>query len=110
MSSEPTVACVLRSGGIYTEEWVDRLRRDVAANLAIPHRFVCLTDMAPDCETLPLRDPWTGWWSKLELFRPGNFNGPVLYLDLDVIVVGDLTEIVSHPHEFTMCEDYYRRH
>lgn len=27
---------------------------------------------------------WPGWFSKLELFRPGLFMGPVLYLDLDV--------------------------
>lgn len=108
--ADPTIACVLRSGGIYDERWVDRLRAGVERHITRPYRFVCLTDLEPDCETIALERAWQGWWSKIELFRPGLFEGQVIYLDLDVIVVGDLGEIVSHPHKFTMAQDYYRRH
>ncbi len=105
-----TVACVLRSGGIYTPEWVDRLQRGVAGHLSLPHRFVCLSDMDVACTRIPLRSSWPGWWAKIELFQPGLFRGTVLYLDLDVIVTGSLDTIASHEHTFTMAHDYYRPH
>jgi hypothetical protein len=33
---------------------------------------------------------WPNWWSKIELFRPGLFDGPVLYIDLDNVITGPL--------------------
>lgn len=93
-----TVACVLRSGGVYNQEWVKRLRRGVAEHLARPHRFVCLTDQEIEAEgvvTAPLFYNWPGWWSKVELFRPDLFAGPVLYLDLDSLVVGPLDDLIA---------------
>lgn len=92
-----TVACVLRHGGKvgYNAEWVVKLRNSVARNLAQPHRFVCLSDCAVDCERIPLINSGPGFWSKLELFRPGLFNTPVLYIDLDTVICGNLDHIVS---------------
>jgi hypothetical protein len=108
LQSDLTVACVLRSGGIYDATWVSRLQRGVARHLGLPHRFVCLSDVEVPCERIPLMNRWPGWWSKLELFRPGIFGGRVLYLDLDTVVVGSLDAIASHPHHFTMAHEYYR--
>ncbi len=102
------VACVLRSGGIYDAGWVAKLQRGVARHLGLPHRFVCLSDVEVSCERIPLEQPWRGWWSKIELFRPGLFSGPVLYLDLDTIVVRSLDTIAGHPHGFTMAHEFYR--
>lgn len=103
-----TVACVLRSGGIYNATWVDALRRGVEKHLRTPHFFVCLTDMEVDCEKIPLVTEWGRWWAKLELFRPGLFDGPVLYFDLDTVIVGDLAKLADYPHHFTMAHEYYR--
>jgi len=89
-----TIACVLRSGGIYTAEWVDRLARKVARH-APAHRFVCLSDMDAPCERIPLVHGWPGWWAKIELFRPGMFEGRVLYLDLDVLPVAPLEPLAD---------------
>jgi hypothetical protein len=108
LRSELTVACVLRSGGIYDATWVARLQRGVARHLGLPHRFVCLSDVEVPCERIPLVNRWPGWWSKLELFRPGIFGGRVLYLDLDTVVVGSLDAIGAHPHHFTMAHEYYQ--
>ena len=33
-----------------------------------------------------IHESWRGFWSKVELFRPGLFEFPVLFLDLDTIV------------------------
>jgi hypothetical protein len=41
---------------------------------------------------IPLKHDWPGWWAKLEAFR---LRGPVLYLDLDSVVVGDLTPLLN---------------
>jgi len=52
-----------------------------------------------------LEHDWEGWWSKLELFKPGLFYGPVLYLDLDTIVTGSLDEFCSNIEGFGMLQD-----
>lgn len=85
-----TIACVLRSGGVYDAEWVAKLQRGVARHMTLPHRFVCLSDVDVPCERIPLVTDWPGWWSKIELFRKGLFDGPVLYTDLDSVITGPL--------------------
>jgi len=106
--SELTIACVLRSGGIYTDAWVERLQRGIERNITTPHSFVCLSDVPVSCKRIPLITDWPGWWSKLELFRPGLFDGPVLYFDLDTLIVGNLDRIVRHKHVFTGAHEYNR--
>lgn len=102
----PTIACVLRSGGRYTAEWVHRLKRGIERHASEPHRFVCLSDIeVPGVEVIPLREGWPGWWSKIELFRPGLLTGPTLYLDLDVVVVGDVAPLLSACSSFTMVHE-----
>jgi hypothetical protein len=95
------VACVLRQGGKvgYDAAWVEKLQNSVSRNLTIPHRFVCLSDVDVPCERIPLvqvsdtKSP--GWWAKLQLFRPGLFDGPVLYFDLDTVITSNLDELVN---------------
>lgn len=117
------IACVLRSGGVYDAEWVRKLRDGVARHMTLPHRFVCLSDVDVPCERIPLEYDWEvltankpaghdwrvapRWWSKIELFRSGLFDGPVLYLDLDTIVVGDIAPLIAD--EFTMAADPWQR-
>lgn len=103
-----TIACVLRSGGIYDAAWVRKLRDGVARNLTLPHRFVCLSDVDVPCDRIPLVEGWKGWWSKIELFRFGQFVGPVLYFDLDTVIVGSLDKIAAYDHRFTMAHEFYR--
>lgn len=102
-----TVACVLRSGGQYDASWVGRLERAAARHLA-PDRFVCLSDMDVPCERIPLEHGWPGWWSKLELFRPGLFDGTVFYVDLDTLLVGDCTAVWGYTGRFAMLRDFMR--
>lgn len=102
-----TVACVLKSGGIYDATWVARLKAGVARHLPIEHRFVCLSDIDVPCERIPLVNGWPGWWSKMELYR---LDGPVLALDLDTAIVGDLCHIaaVSCRQPLILLRDFYR--
>lgn len=111
-----TVACILRSGGVYDATWVRKLRDGVARHLTLPHRFVCLTDMVRDVqsagvEAIALPESWPGWWSKMCLWHPDvELIGRTLYFDLDTVVVGSLDAIAAYPHRFTMAHEFYRPH
>lgn len=100
------IVCVLKSGGIYDAEWVRKLRDGVGRNLSHPHQFVCLSDVPVPCERIPLEHDWPGWWSKIELFRPGVIQGPTLYLDLDTIITGPLEAFIDLPYDFAMLENF----
>ncbi len=90
------VLCVLKSGGDYDVTYVEKLRNMVARNVTIPYRFVCLTDMPVSCcQTISLKDNLPGWWSKIELFRPGLVSADrIIYFDLDTIIVGNIDEFL----------------
>jgi hypothetical protein len=112
-----TVACVLRSGGEYRPEHVQALAEGVKRHMPkpkgrreqSPYRFVCLSDVpVPGVPVWPIRPDFPGWWSKLRLFSPGGLYGRCLYLDLDSIVVGDLSEIAAYDGPFAMLSDFYR--
>lgn len=108
MSAPTPVIVCLKWGTRYPGAYVNRLARAVAAHLAVPHRFVCLTDetddLAPGVEALPIppfpleRAFWShGIWPKLTLFTPGLFpdGTKVLFLDLDLMVTGDLAPFLD---------------
>jgi hypothetical protein len=107
------IACVLRGGGAYSSEWVWNLHRQIK-DQGIDLPFTCITDTdAADldfCDEIILR-PYMcpGWWSKLELFSPQD-NSDYLYLDLDTLVTGDLSPILSIVKEsqsLWMLRDFY---
>lgn len=102
----PTFACVLRSGGEYHAGHVAWLQRQVERHYPHPHRFVCLSDVDVDCERIPLEHDWPGWWAKIELFR--HDLGRVFYLDLDTVLVGDITPLVDGVHGFAMLRSMSR--
>lgn len=110
-----TIACVLKTGQWrnrhirveYSPSHVRWLRDMVAENLPVSHRFVCLTDtQIAGVETIPLRDDLPGWWSKMELFR--EFD-EAFYIDLDTVIVDDITPLVVHEHKFTVLRNLSRK-
>jgi hypothetical protein len=75
-----TNICVLRSGGDFLPEHVQRLAGMVPD-------LVCLSDVLVDgVPVIPLQYEWPGWWAKMELFRP-DIKGALFYLDLDTTVL-----------------------
>jgi hypothetical protein len=114
-----TVLC-MKWGTKYGPEYVDRLYGMVARNLARPFRFVCLTDDAAGIRTEvccaplpklpPIAQPRERGWRKLGSFSPelaGLLDETVLYLDLDVVVMGPLDPFFEHPGGFPMIRDWY---
>lgn len=104
-SGQTIIACVLKSGGDFHYDYVARLVDGIRNNLSSDMRIVCLSDVSVPCESVPLLFDWPGWWSKLELFRP-DIEDDILYFDLDTVIVGDLTDIVS-VKKLTMLSDFY---
>lgn len=107
------VATVLKTGGRYTQAWVERLYRQVRKHWPDdrPLRFVCLSDAVlriPGVEWRPLWHGWPGWWSKIELFRSDQFGEAVLYLDLDTMVLRPLWPLLDPGPGLTMLRDFYR--
>ena len=88
-----TVWCVL-NGDKYSDIDAHILKGMVERNLYQPHRFRCLSDRPIEgIDCLIPADRWPGWWAKLLLFRYS--EGQNLYLDLDVVVTGNLDGLVS---------------
>jgi hypothetical protein len=119
MDKELTVACVLWEGDFrtrnYSFEWVRKLKHMVAENLTIPHEFVCLSNLPlPQVahklgiKRIPLVNDWPGWWSKIELFRPGLFKNRVLYLDLDLIIIRNIDLLASEISPFILLRSEYK--
>lgn len=102
-----TVATVLRAGGVFTTEWVTRLRAQCHRHLP-PHSFRCLTDHDDIPGGIPLQHSWPGWWAKLELFRPDVFTGRVVYFDLDTLLVGDASPLFDYQGTFAALSDFFR--
>lgn len=94
-----TVAC-MKWGDKYGPEYVNRLYNMVERNTTLPFKFICFTDNAdgllPEVSVRPLPDmplppDKERGWRKLSLFRDDvGLEGRVLFLDLDVVIVGNI--------------------
>lgn len=96
------IATVLKSGGEYRPEYVQRLH---AQFCGLPS--VCLSDVnVPGIETLPLRHDWPGWFAKMELFNPDAIRDDILYFDLDTQIINS-PEPYLHDDRLRMLSDFY---
>lgn len=98
------VVICIKWGTVFGSSDVNMLFRACREHSPKPLRFVCLTDdadgLAEGVEAWKIPDigltaeEWShpGVWPKLSLFSPDLINlGRVLFLDLDMMVVGDLS-------------------
>jgi len=97
-----TVLCVLKSGGDYTVDYVERLRNMVSRNSTVPYEFVCLTDLDIDlsiCKSVKLQKSYGGWWSKVEIFRPELVvSSFVIYFDLDTVILKNIDDFLTYEY------------
>jgi len=117
MTTHVNVIC-MKWGTLYGPHYVNRLYRMTARNLSRPFRFVCFTDDArdlrPEVETAPIPairiDPSYENlpWKKLAVYATdlGGLCGPALYLDLDVVVIGDLDAFFEYPGAYCIIHNW----
>lgn len=95
------VVTVLRTGGDYRMEHVERLRAQFA-KWAPQAVFAPLTDVDGTLEC-----DWPGWWAKMACFAPENAAEPFLLVDLDTTIVGRLDDVLQR-RELTVLSDFYK--
>ena len=113
------VACVCVGNKYIPEVHVKQLYFAVKQHLRTPFRFNVITDQ-PDhpfystieCRALAIPDidlqGQNLWWYKPYLFST-QFKGNVLYFDLDVVIIKDITKFTEYSSKFCICQDFNRR-
>lgn len=118
--TEPRFILCMKWGTKYGPEYVNRLYAMVRRHLRGEFRFVCLTDRSEgvraEVECLPIPSlalppgiPERGW-TKLTTFEADlhGLRGTALFLDLDVVIVDDITPFFEVPGEFVIIHDWKR--
>lgn len=108
LSETRQVICI-RWGDKYGPEYVNRLYAMVERSVTPPFTFHCITDdtagLRSEIRHVPLPllgcdtpKGVTGIWGKSRLWNEklGELEGPVLFLDLDVVVLGSLDPFFTH--------------
>lgn len=111
----------MKWGNLYSADWVNKLYGMVRRNTTWDIRFVCLTDdssgIRSEVECLPFPelqldqdaarsasgrdDPW---WRKLSLYSESihDLQGMTLYMDLDILITGNIDSLFTYPGRFCM--------
>jgi hypothetical protein len=102
------IICI-RWGTKYGADYVNRLYGMVSRNVTPPFAFYCFTDdpagVRPEVTCLPLPDLGCdmpkvrqGIWGKSRLWRAdlGGLSGPVLFMDLDLVITGNIDGFFDH--------------
>lgn len=122
MNEVVNVIC-LKWGDAYSPDYVNKLYSMVSRNITLAFRFVCLTEnsqnIRSEVEVLPLPEfeepPWEyakycQAWRKLALFKSGmaGLQGKVLFLDLDVVIMGNIDGFFSFSNKLAIIENWYQ--
>lgn len=122
MISELTIVCTCsihkykgQKRPTYSKMWVDRLYKSCKRNISIPFDFVCLSNdikatQEDGYRVEPLLLDSFGYWNKIEQFRKDLFRGPVLSLDIDLVIAKDITEEIKKlpTDRLLMCKEPYK--
>ena len=60
------------------------------------------TDLNSNIKILELEEGWTGWWGKSTLFSLKDLQGRMVYIDLDVVITGNIDEILNYRGPFAI--------
>jgi hypothetical protein len=93
------VACLIH-GQVYDWQYVDKLYNSVTRNTDHEVVFHVFTEAHREVPSYMIKhslDEWAGvsgprkgWWYKMQIFNPLHHAGPLLYLDLDTVIVGNI--------------------
>ena len=98
-------ACVIH-GDTYSWQYVETLLSMLQRHLTPTVKLHVYTEAdrsVPDTmikhalELWPITNPKKSWWYKMQLFNPEHHAGPLLYFDLDTVIVGNLDWIWQMP-------------
>jgi hypothetical protein len=115
---ELTVCCCWDGRDYYPREYVEILHRAVSRRLAAPFAFTVfvgpealrpgrLAGLDSAITVVSVGLPY--WWSGMVAWQkrpPGTDSAAILYLDLDLVIVGDLMDIANYNGEHVFMKDY----
>ena len=117
------ILCI-KWGDKYDASYVNKLYRMVSRHITPPYRFVCLTDdttgIEDGIETFPIpefnrkkafKEPKRdGGWKKLLTFSSPLYDleGTALFLDLDIVIVGNIDGFFEPKGDFFIIQDWLR--
>lgn len=99
------VACVIH-GDVYSWDYVDRLHNMLRRHLTVPFNLHVYTERHRVVPAPYIKHPlidWSlpsnkkAWWYKIQLFNKDFFQGNLLYLDLDTVIVNNIDWIWQLP-------------
>lgn len=110
---EPTedihVACLIH-GEVYSWDYVEKLYNMVSRNLSFRVKFHVFTEAWREVpahmikhelvEWPDISGPRKAWWYKMQIFNPAQHVGPLLYFDLDVVIVKNIDWIVAQTTKY----------
>ena len=102
------VVCV-HYGDKYSVDYVNTLNAMVKRYSDA--RLICISDAFAgkddDIEVYQGEKGFEGWWAKIQLFKPDFLKGErFLYLDLDVVITDDISEILNREEKFVTIKDW----
>ncbi len=118
---DPVNIVCMKWGPKYGPEYVNILYHMVKRNLTLPFRFICCTEFSAGIENgievkpLPrFREPeglaavYCGAWRKLALFdkKLYDLQGKLLFLDLDVVIVGNIDCFFTYSDKLAIIENW----
>ena len=91
-------------GGNYDMIYANKAHKMLSRNLKIPFKSYCITErpseLIPEITPIaPLIDRVKGWWNKIFTFSNEMPNGYILVLDIDLLIINDLTQEISYAIE-----------
>ena len=98
-------ACVIH-GTAYSWTYVERLHSMLSRHITPGIRLHVYTEanrsvpepmIKHELETWTITSSKKSWWYKMQLFNPAHHAGPLLYFDLDTVIVGNLDWIWQLP-------------
>ena len=100
------IVTVLRTSDIYKRKYAEMLHSQ-CQQFAPGIEFVCISDDPLVPGYVKMEHEWPRWWPKIEIFK---IPGPVLYLDLDTVLVKDISKIIesAKKYEFVGMRDFYK--
>lgn len=113
-AEEKNYILCLKHGTKYSEDYVNKLYKAVKNNCTIPFEFVCLTErpkgIHKDIHIIPLPTYLEGWWCKPYIYSNElPLNGTILYMDLDVIISGNIDKLLTwQPDHWCTVRDFTR--
>lgn len=101
-------ACVIH-GSAYSWNYVENLHNMLRRNLTPQVRLHVFTEQqraVPEPMIKHVLEEWPvvrsgrAWWYKMQLFNTNHVAGPLLYFDLDTVIVGNIDWIWSKPLKY----------